>query len=341
VHAAEGVDVFREKKGKDGYEYNYTNIEYTDFEKWNVQDTALEGSIYSEYPSNTNLLYVDLHEADRAVEKDPFVGMMLNMKAKFPSLQKDGSLKEEVGGRLELMMQSIADAMSDCFALPLQSQDSKKLKTFVLYNDRKKTISTTKRLSEKGQPFMETPESCFFDLLHNHYELLSHVCHMELPPLETEEEFSQKGPPFLVYLHPAIGPLYSEIQKKVRKGRLFPGAELQLEIADLILENVEVNGSLIIQAKGEGKSAFSARCLLKNVRISNEGVDREAQNVFWKNQIHRKESVHIQLHEGSEFLADGAIFEKNHLIEVAPFTRMVAMMLDGKLILHSEPRKDI
>ncbi len=336
VHAAEGVDVFREKRGKEGYEYGYANIEYTDFAKWNIQDSAIEGDSYSEYPSNTNLLYVDLQEANRAVEKDPFVGMMLNMKAQFPSLQKDGSRVEEVGGRLELMMQSIADLMTDHFLLPLKSQDPKKLKTFVLYNDRKKTISTTKRLWEEGCPFMETPEGCFFDLLKNHYELLSQICQMELPLLESEEEYLKKGPPFLVYLHPALGPLYSEIQKKIRKGKLFYGSELHLELGDLFMENTEIQGSLIIQTKGEGKKALLGRCLLKNVRVLNEGFDRNACNVYWKNRIKRNEALHVLLHERAEFVAEGVVFEKNHRIEVPAMTRVVASMSQGKLSLHSE-----
>jgi UTP---glucose-1-phosphate uridylyltransferase len=335
VGAAEGVNVLREKKGKEGYEVGFANIEYSDFERWNIPDVAVEGTLYSKYPSNTNLLYVDLPEVFRAVEKNPFVGMMLNMKSKFLSMQKDGSEKEEMGGRLELMMQSIADAMTDHFPTPLKPQEQKKLKTFVLYNERKKTISATKRLYEKGQKLMETPEGCFFDLLHNAHDLLSKVCGMQLPSLPSEEEYLAKGPSFLAYLQPILGPLYSLIQKKILKGKLFSGAELQLEIADLFMENLELQGSLIIQADCKEKNS-APKCLLKNVKVFNEGIDFLSPNIFWQKKIFRKQALQILLHDHSEFIAENVCFEKDLKIEVAPNTRMTASMEWGKISLIQE-----
>ncbi len=336
VHAAEGVNVFREKRAKDGYAYGYSNIEYTDFEKWNIQDVAAPGSFFSEYPSNTNLLYVDLQEALQVIEKEPFVGMMLNMKSKFSTMQAGGSFVEETGGRLELMMQGIADFMAVLSPLPITFQDPKKLKTFVLFNDRKKTISTTKRLFENEASFMETPEGCFYDLLQNHYELLTTKCHMELPPLATDRDFFTHGPSFLTHLHPALGPLYSVIQKKILGGRLCYGAELWLEIADLFMENVEIDGSLIIRVVGAEKKSFSGKCFLKNVHVVNGGVDTQKQNVYWKNQIERKESLCIFLHQGSEFVAENMLFEKDQKIEVPPKSRMIAAMKNGKPVFHLE-----
>lgn len=45
-----------------GYEYTYnvTNVEYTEFDRLGVADECLEGSQYSRYPANTNVLYIGL-----------------------------------------------------------------------------------------------------------------------------------------------------------------------------------------------------------------------------------------------------------------------------------------
>lgn len=64
--AAEGVNVLMERclqrpDGK-GYEYAYnvTNVEYTEFDRLGVSDECLDGSQYSRYPANTNVLYIGL-----------------------------------------------------------------------------------------------------------------------------------------------------------------------------------------------------------------------------------------------------------------------------------------
>lgn len=64
--AAEGVNVLMERRLKradgDGYEYAYnvTNVEYTEFDRLGVSDECLDGSHYSRYPANTNVLYIGL-----------------------------------------------------------------------------------------------------------------------------------------------------------------------------------------------------------------------------------------------------------------------------------------
>ena len=42
------------------YTYNVTNVEYTEFDRLGVADECLEGSQYSRYPANTNVLYIGL-----------------------------------------------------------------------------------------------------------------------------------------------------------------------------------------------------------------------------------------------------------------------------------------
>jgi hypothetical protein len=55
------------------YEYNLTNVEYTEFDRLGIRDEPLEGSSgaaqLSVFPANTNVLYVGLKAAQDVVTK--------------------------------------------------------------------------------------------------------------------------------------------------------------------------------------------------------------------------------------------------------------------------------
>lgn len=269
-NAAEGINVLIEKKK---HEYAISNVEYADFAKYEIGNEA-------DFPANTNLFVVDLRAIEEASKQEPLPGLVVNMKGEFSYIDDEGREKLEKAGRLELMMQNIADVLTDSFDKPLK--DHAKLNTFLTYNERRKTISTTKRLSEGDKLIEGTPENCFSDFLHNGRDLLSNYCNVILPPF------------FIFMMHPALGPLYSEIAKKIKTGEIIEGSELQLEIADLLLQNFHLNGSLLIYAKD-----LTAKCVLKNTKINNLGVNRTAKNCYWRNDIDRKEACKLILGKNS------------------------------------------
>ncbi len=48
------------------YEYGYTNIEYTEFDRLGISDQPVDGtSRRSVFPANTNVLYVGLAAAEQ------------------------------------------------------------------------------------------------------------------------------------------------------------------------------------------------------------------------------------------------------------------------------------
>ncbi len=206
VNAAEGILVQIKKENSIGI----SNIEYTDFEKIGFVDKPLTKGI-SEYPANTNLLFVDLPKILPYLSSNPLPSLILNMKTLVPTFCVAGEKKEVKGGRLESMMQSIADSISD--------PPHKPLSTFVTYNERRKTISTTKRTFVPGKSLLETPEGAFYDLQLNHYELLK-KCGFKLPVFSTEEDYLARGPSPLFIYHPALGPFYSIIAQKLKGGEL-------------------------------------------------------------------------------------------------------------------------
>jgi hypothetical protein len=250
---------------------------------------------------------------------------------------ESGLERQVVLGRLESTMQNIADA----FGETKEGDSLVPKETFVTYNLRHKTISVAKKAYQPGKSLHETPEYCFYELLQASRELLSH-CGFVLPGRYTVEDYLQKGPDCAFLYHPALGPFYSIIQQKLRGGRIGLGSELRLEICELDAENIDVEGSLQITAEqllGE-KGGYSARvgqCLLREVRIENEGVIWDESSPFWRMRLSRKESVEIILKGHSVFEAVGVVFKGAHRFVVADGVRMIVGQTNGQMTIVEEP----
>lgn len=293
VCAAEGVLVEVEEPNGDRH---ISNIEYTQFAENGIEDKPTEEG-YSLYPTNTNILYVDLLKLLPIIREKPLPGLHLNVKMRVPFLSPTGERSEVEGGRLESMMQNISDS--------LKSPPGESLPTFVTYNERIKTISVAKKQAQKNQSLLETPEGAFEDLQRNAHDLLKNYCGVDLRPST------------LFLYHPALGPCYNIVRQKIRGGIFGEKSELQLEITELLLDQLELEGSLLIEAEnGCGHrenqilrySSMMGKCRLKNVKVRNRGIDYHVGNIYWKNQIRRQEALKIILQGCGEFEAEGAIF---------------------------------
>ena len=243
-------------------------------------------------------------------------------------------------------MQNIADAMTDHFSTRIEKKQHIQLKTFVTYNERIKTISVAKKEFVPGQSLCETPPGALYELLQNYHDLLEHYCQFELPPIPTENDFIDKGPSFFTIFHPAIGPLYSIISQKIRKGRLAPGSEWQIEAAEVKINNLDIEGSCLIFADSVlghldtneclVYSNMQGKCVLDHVKIDNRGINRSANNEYWKNQIVRHEAFKLTLQGNGEFYAKDVTFLGNFEIEVPNGHRMKALAQEGKIFLLTE-----
>lgn len=328
LNTAEGMNILIEKKLEDGsYEYHITNLEYTEFEHYGIHDLPEKpGSSYSKFPANTNILFVELETIKDVLKNHfPIPGMLINMKNKIKHVNSQGIEEMVAAGRLESTMQNIADYIVDHYPNKLNPLTEESLRTFVTYNERRKTISVAKKAYVPGKTIVETPEGCFFELLQNYEELLRNFCKMDLPHLGTVEKYLEKGPPFIFLFHPALGPFYSIIGQKIQGGVLQEGAELQLEIAEIEIKNINLQGSFIIDADcvcgKQEKEEISycnnvGRCILKDVTIKNKGMDFEASKPHWRNQFVRKEEMRVILHGHSEFVAENVTFEGSQRYEV-------------------------
>jgi len=333
LNSDEGINILMVKKVKNRYDYCLTNIEYPEFAQRGICETPAElGSPFSLYPANTNILFADIRSVRQALKICPIPGQLINMKSIVSYIDPQGEKSDVQGGRLECTMQNIADSIIDHFPQQLDKNGYREaLQTFILYHPRSKTISTTKRPYQPGESPFETCEQAFYDMLSNHYSLLQQ-CGFELPAWKNIEQHMQEGPACIFLFHPALGPLYSIIAQKIRKGRIGAGGELQLEIAEVDIEELSIEGSLVVKAisplgirdvAGILQYGQESRCTLRQVKIQNRGINRNVKQYEWKNEITRAEEVEILLHEGAEFHAEGMTLEGSHRFEVPPHHRLV------------------
>jgi hypothetical protein len=322
---AEGMNVLKAYKTGDAKKRRYTisNVEYTEFERRSKTHPEFANILESDkFCANTNILYADIDALCEATLKLPIPGLVVNVR----------NAHEEVPYvRLESTMQNIADAMGDVQELAPTKEE---LSTFVLMNERSKTISVTKK-SFDGINVLETPEGCFYDIMKENRRLLCEYCHFDCHEMNSIEDYLEVGPSVLFLYHPALGPLYQDIAKKVSMGVLHPMAEVQLEISEAFLSHLSVHGSLLITAthplrsKAGQYSEHVGKARFKNVTIENRGIDRKAVNCYSKNKIERLECVHIILEGDAEFVAENVRFYGNKIIRVPAGKRGVAVQRVG------------
>jgi len=348
VNAAEGMDVLREKKVNDGYEYCITNVEYTEFKYCGLVDAPVKpGSSYSRFPSNTNVLFIDLAAVKKSIDLCPIPGMLINMKTKSKCYTAEGYVEKQAG-RLESTMQNIADVMVDVFPKKLEMMGQKhNLRTFLTYNERRKTISVTKQLYLDGHPLNGTPDGCFYELMQNYRELLTKYCGIELPPQEDEQEYLAKGPAFVSLFHPAMGVIYPIIGQKIHGGRIAKDSEWIMEIGEAEVKNLDLDGSLIVEAESIfGKKdprglivyddASCGKCTLINVKVRNLGVEKSSLESIWRRSVNRHETLHILLHGNAEFYAEDVTLEGDVHFEVPHGHRLVVYQQAGEIAWHYE-----
>lgn len=347
IGSQEGMNVLVETQEKEGgLRYLLTNIEYCTFKKHAICDQRdQKGSPFSKYPSNTNILFVDLQAIRDQLKQTPFPGLLINKK-RIVYYTEEGERREEEVVRLESTMQSIADGFVHCSERALSSAQRKRsMQSYMTFNRRNKTISCTKREFVLGSSLLETPEGAFLDLLKNQRELLVDHCGWRVPKLLSPALFFAKGPSFVFRYHPSLGPLYSIIAQKLRSGYMALKSELQLEIAELFIEELHLSGSLrIFAAEPSCKKQESyhngemrGRCWLRNVKVCNEGIDALASNCYWKGAIQRSQSCEIVLLGNSAFFAENICFKGDWKITVPDGVCMRAVQKsDGSIELVEE-----
>lgn len=347
IAAAEGMNVLREVKDFDSYEYCITNIEYTEFKQFGIEDVPEKSdSPFSCFPANTNILFADLAAIAKTARMCSIPGILINLKSRV-ACYTSGGLVEKLAGRLESTMQNIADYMTDRSPKKLTEKDTQNLRTFLTYNERRKTISVAKQSYSEEKPLSDTPEGCFYDLIKNYRDLLINYCLMNLPSEQDEAHYLANGPDCIVLFHPALGTLYSVIKQKIQGGTLAIGSEWILEISETEIINLDLDGSLIIEAESvmgkkdlQGTVAFNAdqcgKCTLINVKVRNLGRVRTSGRNVWKCQTERKEALWVTLQGNAEFFAENVELVGNIHFDVPEGHRLVVYQQGKEIAWHFE-----
>lgn len=287
LNAAEGVDVLVEEKQEDGYGYSIRNIEYPQFAKMGLTECL-------SYPANVNLLYAHLETMKEEVRKNSTPGLLVNLSKEF-SVVENGRSENVKGGRIESMMQNIADG------LIVRSKED--LCSFVLFNHRERVISVTKRSYKEGDIVKESPLSALYDVMNNFRDVLEIECAFNMPLKPTLEEYVRNGPSYRIFLHPALGPLWKIMGQKIRGGRFAKGAKLHLECAEVDMSNLEVEVSLIVEAK-----QVMGHLDKKGILIYSDQCGKvELHDV----KVH---DLYLVLEGNAEFFATGITFENTRTI---------------------------
>ena len=181
-------------------------------------------------------------------------------------------------------MQNIADCLTEEHQTPLRPEEHEALPTFVVFNSRRKAgltlaaalpplaasnslldgvtlfccrrpsanpqiTSSAKRQRQPGSTKIhQTPDGSFFDLMRNADDVLR-MCGVSTPGVGAVDKYLAEGPGFVFLYHPALGPLWSVIARKIQGGVLAEGAELVLECAEVNIRGLELDGSLLVQAE--------------------------------------------------------------------------------------------
>lgn len=347
VGASEGMNVVRTVLQDGKYDCCLTNIEYTEFKKCGIDDVPkAAGSEYSRYPSNTNILFADLEAVREALETCTIPGEMINMKSKVICQGPEGVV-EKHAGRLESTMQNIADCIVDTFSAKPKKSDYRGMRTFLTNNIRRKTISVVKQKYVPGGSLMDTPVCCFYDSIANYRDLLGNYCGIELPPKREVDEYLSNGPEMVVAFHPALGPLFSVIGQKISGGRVAEGSEWVMEVAEALVKNIDLSGSLIVEAENVmGRkdahgvitydSEHAGKCTLINVTVRNGGAAPFNGLEAWRCDWPRKEALRITLRGNAEFHAQNVLLEGDIHYDVPEGYRLVVYSHEGETAWYME-----
>lgn len=347
VGAAEGMNVLLKEtvreRGETKTSCRITNVEYTEFKRHGIEDKGVNGSHYSLFPANTNVLYLGLDHIKQTIQSGVqagstdviLPGMILNLKKKALCINpKNGKHEQIHAGRLECTMQNLAD----CFGTEINTKeggdvDDHVLPTFLVYGPRSKVTSSAKRKRKPGSlKIHQTPDGSFYDLQQNAKSMLT-MCGMKTPDFGTVQEYLDNGPGFIFLFHPALGPLWEVVSQKLRGGTLHERSEIQLEIAEASIDNLNVNGSFrvisdAVIGKENDNIMYSetecGRISLKNVTVANKGINwSNPHNVYWRHKVDRHESCKIILQGRSEFEAEDVVLSGDMEYVVPDGYRMV------------------
>lgn len=299
-----------------------SNIEYTEFAKFGLEDLPETGSSqYSKYPGNLNLLFIKAKALGEAVDKEPIQGLLMNAKSTY--VKEDRTLSY---GRLESTMQSIADLFSD---------HGSGLRSFVLKMPRSECFTVTKKLSKTGQLELDTPESAFYDYQLFIRQTLAKVTGCFVPELPAYQNLLDTGYLNLFNFIHLLTPFNLNLPKLFNKCHFKKGSFLSVQIVDVNFTNCTFWGGLVIQAKDP--SVQNCKVRFDRVIIKNEGLDQNLSLGDLSQKGAKGSSIKVILGENSEFVCERVALSGSIEWDVPNDTKVIVTEKAGRVSVKRIP----
>lgn len=319
---SEGLNVLKVWKKK-RYQAALSNLEYTAFDSIVKKDPDFFRR--QTFFANTNILYANVAAMKALSPHMVAPGAIVNMKSDF-LLFEEGHMVKKKACRLESTMQNIADELTSSFE-EKKEIGKEDLPVFLNVHERVKLFSVTKRNFASLNAPLETPEYCLYDWYKMARLLLEEMCSQNLPEEQSFFQFFQEGPNLLFLFHPALGPLWDHIGKKLNGLSFSPYSFLELELAEASLRSFHLEGSFCIKSSlpcgVKGKPESIPRAFCSEVSVVNKGVVRPLPlKEVLQGSIKHQEKVEFILEEGSELHMHDVAFEGSFYLHVPAYTKV-------------------
>lgn len=278
---------------RDGKPYKIaTNVEYCRLEN---------ASLSEDFPSNTNVLAVDLKAIQKAIQANPYPGALLNFK------EKNGLAT----ARLELSMQNLSDAFLDENLEPGQEHRA----VLLVHQERRKAISAIKKIQEGREEKNETPLKAFYDLFILHESLFSERGCMRFPEWDHTFSTLMHTPPYLFFFSKRLGPHMAEVAKKIQQVEIQPKSYLSIDASNVIMMKTSIRGTLIIEDRSSDHSGIVQ---MRDCTVSNLGADWDQFDPMFAQPLAGHQQMKIILHSHAKVILEGSCFNGDVCIEAKP-----------------------
>ncbi|KAH9702600.1 UTP--glucose-1-phosphate uridylyltransferase 3 [Citrus sinensis] len=181
-----------------------------------------------------------------------------------------------------------------------------------------------------------------------------HILSFSILPLAYFGRSQDRSPPTCP-MFKALGLAFYKVfavMQLFKGGSVSKGSELQIEVAEFLWRNVQLDGSLIIVAENvmgstriadNGESILQygyrcGRCKLNNVKVLNKGIDWDCgDNTYWKHDVQRFEALKVILHGNAEFEASDVTLQGNHVFEVPDGHKLKITSGNSGLVVQLDP----
>ncbi|MCX5727010.1 MAG: UTP--glucose-1-phosphate uridylyltransferase [Candidatus Saganbacteria bacterium] len=285
------------------------NIEYTNLKASGISDEADPSTGYSHYPANVAGYYEHLKKLLPLIEKERFPGEVLNLSKKNKAF-REGREIDIVGDRPEAQRQGIAEAIHGTAEHELPH---------VLGYERRFFMPAKEQYEPKTFFFMadKTAESARQQYINMFAEWLTGAG-IKIPSREyvaVDKKGNKENialfDSVIIELTPCFANRHEILTQKIKGGEIKEGSTLYLSGFHSKMEDLSLNGTLIIDVENETGASRGNRIIpnaqatgkyrIQGLTVINKGFAKKIDgNGVWHGELEEKESCRIVIKGNGE-----------------------------------------